>query len=287
MPWMAIPEVRLYLNSLIGNGEPLWPIELFERFLQGRTFDRALSIGCGSGALERELVRRGLCRSVDAFDGSVVSLREARREADRAGFGDRIRYFAADFNEPFLTKSLYDIVFFHQSAHHVAKLEKLYRAIMRALKPGGLVYFDEYVGPSRFEWDKRRELLDPHRRVFEKLSRSLRAVEQLNPPIQADDPSEAFRSSEIEPQLAIGFDLVGRVPYGGGILSVIMPNVRTEALDPATLRQLIDEDRKAPPFYTLILATPKRGLRGAIARARYWLEPKAKRVMRAIAPARP
>lgn len=287
MPWMAIPEVRLYLNSLIGNGEPLWPIELFERFLQGRTFDCALSIGCGSGALERELVQRGLCRSVDAFDGSVVSLREARREADRGGVGDRIRYFAADFNEPFLAKSRYDIVFFHQSAHHVAKLEKLYRAIMRALKPGGLVYFDEYVGPSRFEWDQQRELLDPHRRVFEKLSRSLRAVEQLNPPIQADDPSEAFRSSEIEPQLAIGFDLVGRVPYGGGILSVIMPNVRTEALDPATLRQLIDEDRQAPPFYTLILAKPKRGLRGAIARARYWFEPKAKRVMRAIAPARP
>lgn len=282
MPWMAIPEVRVYLNSLIGNGEMLWPIEWFERFLGGRTFDHALSIGCGSGALERELVQRGLCSGVDAFDGSVVSLREARREADRLPFGERIRYFAADFNAPALPKALYDVVFFHQSAHHVAKLEKLYRAIMRALKPGGIVYFDEYVGPSRFDWDARRDLLDPHRRIFDQLPRSLRAVEQLNVPIQADDPSEAFRSSAIESQLTIGFDVIERVPYGGGILSVIMPNLRVEALDSPTLQRLIDEDRAAPAFYTLIVAKPKRGLRGAIARARYWFEPKAKRVIRAI-----
>lgn len=279
MPWMAIPEVRLYLNSLIGNGEPLWPIELFERFLQGRTFDRALSVGCGSGALERELVARGMCRTIDGFDGSVVSLREARREADRAGFRDRIRYFAANFNEPALPQARYDIVFFHQSAHHVAKLEKLYRAIMRALKPEGMVYLDEYVGPSRFDWERRGELLDPHRRIFETLPANLRAVDTLMPPIQADDPSEAIRSSEIERQLAIGFNLIGKVPYGGGILSVIMPNLRIENLDRATLLRLIEEDRNAPAFYTLIAAKPKRGWRGVIARARYWFEPKAKRLL--------
>ncbi len=276
--WMDVPQVRLYINRTIGHGELLWPIELLERFLKGRTFDRALSIGCGSGALERQLVQRGLCRSFDAFDGSVVSLHTARKEADNTGLGDRIRYFAADFNEPALPRAKYDIVFFHQSAHHVAKLEKLFRAVMRALKPGGLVYFDEYIGPSRYDWASRPELLEPHRALFDRIPRPLRAVDRLHAPIQLDDPSEAIRSSEIEPQLSIGFDIVGRQPYGGGILSVLLPSLNLDALDEVRLQELIERDRSAPEYYALIAAEPKRGLRGWLARGRYWLEPKLKRV---------
>jgi SAM-dependent methyltransferase len=277
--WMDVQPVRLYINRTIGHGELLWPLELLERFLKGRTFNRALSIGCGAGALERQLIKRGLCRTCDAFDGSVVSLHTARKEAEREGVGDRIRYFAANFNEPALPHAKYDIVFFHQSAHHVAKLEKLFRAVMNALTPDGLVYLDEYVGPSRFDWATRPELLAKHRRLFASIPKRLRAVETLHPPIQVDDPSEAIRSSEIEPQLRIGFDIAGRQPYGGGILSVLMPNLRINDLDDATLNDLIEHDRRATAFYTLIAATPKRGIRGAVARARYWFEPKAKRVL--------
>jgi len=149
---------------------------------------------------------------------------------------------------------------------------------MRALRPRGLVYFDEYVGPSRFEWATRPNLLDRHRLIFETIPPSLRAVEKLNPPIQMDDASEAIRSSEIESQLRIGFDVLGKQAYGGGILSVILPNLRIDALNDALLQRLIEEDREAPPYYALMLATPKRGIQGALARARYWLEPKIKRV---------
>lgn len=283
--WMAIPEVRLYLNYRIAadlpEGKPLWPIELLERFLQGRTFDRGLSIGCGTGPLERELVKRGVCRTIDAFDGSVVSLHEARKGANALGFRHSIRYFAGDFNHPVLPAETYDIVMFHQSAHHVAKLERLYRAIMNTLKPGGFVYLDEYIGPSRHEWATDRRLLAEHQRVFESLPRELRAVETLLPPVQLDDPSEAVRSSEIESQLSVGFDILGRLGYGGGILSVILPNLRMEKLDPATLDRLIEEDRKAAPYYALIAATPKRGRAGKIARAKYWTVPKVKMLFRA------
>jgi len=208
-----------------------------------------------------------------------MSLVVARREAKRVHLEDRIRYFAADFNSPALPRSRYDIVFFHQSAHHVGKLEKLFRALMRSLKVGGLAYFDEYVGPSRFDWATKPELLDSHRRVFDTIPSSLQAVDKLDPPIQIDDPSEAIRSSEIEPQLRIGFDILGKQEYGGGILSVILPNLRLEAVDDDVLERLIEEDRNAPSYYTLILATPKRGMRGVIGRARYWLEPKAKRMI--------
>src|SRR4051812_33765513 len=150
--WMEDPAIREYVNQSIGGTTSSWPINWLVDWLNGRRFERALSIGCGTGALERDLIRREMCGSVDAFDGSVVSLHVAREEAQRAGMGSRIRYFAMDFNEPVLARNGYDAVFFHQSAHHVRKLEKIFRAVLHALEPGGILYLDEYIGPSRHEW---------------------------------------------------------------------------------------------------------------------------------------
>lgn len=274
---MGIDEVRTYLNHLIGGDEPLWPIEWFERWAGQRRFDRALSIGCGAGALERQLIERGVVRSIDAFDGSVVSLREARRAADATGHGDRIRYFAADFNEPALPRRRYDIVFFHQSAHHVGKLEKLNRAVLRTLKPDGLVYLDEYVGPSRFDW--KDDLVTAQRAEFAAIDPALRLRDDLPYPIQEDDPSEAIRSSDIEGQLRIGFDVIARRPYGGTLLSLVVPQLRVERLTPHDVLRLIDRERALlagghRSYYAIVVAKPKRGMAKTWARLRYLFEPK-------------
>lgn len=278
-PWMGIDEVRHYLNELIGGDASLWPIEWLERWLGGRRFRRALSIGCGAGELERQLVARGLVEQIDAFDGSLVSLHLARTAADARGYGDRIRYFAADFNEPVLPRRRYDAVFFHQSAHHVWKLEKLYRAVLRALKPDGILYLDEYVGPSRDEW--RDDLIAAQRAELAAIAPALRLRDDLPYPIQEDDPSEAIRSSAIEPQLRIGFDVVARRPYGGTLLSLVIPQLRVEQLSRADVLRLIDRERALlaggmRSYYAVIVATPKRGWAGWWARLRYLVEPKVR-----------
>lgn len=269
--WMEHPTIREYINASIGGGHPMWPFDWFQGWLSGRRFARALSIGCGGGALERDLVARGLCESIDAFDGSLASLHVARTTADKAGLGSRIRYFAADFNEPALPRGKYDVVFFHQSAHHVAKLEKLFRATLLALKPDGLLYLDEYVGPSRFDWSDG--LLAPHRAVYASIPQELRILDTLPYPIQADDPSEAFRSSEIQTQMLVGFDVVARRPYGGTLLSVLYPALRS-GLSNAFMSRLIAEERRLldagiPSYYVVIVACPKRGLRKLVATANY------------------
>lgn len=284
--WMEDPQIHEAINARIGApGEPAWPIDWFERWLGARKFERALSIGCGSGALERDLVKRNLCRTVDAFDGSPASLRIARTTADAEGLGKRIHYYAADFNEPALPRRTYDVVFFHQSAHHVAKLEKLFRRILLALKPGGLLYLDEYVGPSRHEWTE--ELLAPQQSAYLALPESLRTTERLALPIQEDDPSEAFRSSEIMEQLRIGFDVVAERPYGGTLLSVLYPSLRREALTPEIVNMLINSEQRlldagALSFYTVVVARPKRLLAKTAASWRYFAEPKVKRVIREV-----
>src|ERR1051325_10902440 len=73
--WMAHPIVRKYINqSITGGPEALWPFDWFESVYPGRRFERGLSIGCGTGALERDLIKRDLCTIVDAFDASPVCL---------------------------------------------------------------------------------------------------------------------------------------------------------------------------------------------------------------------
>jgi SAM-dependent methyltransferase len=269
--WMALLPVRLHINELIGEGERKWPIEWFEWWLQGRKFHRAISIGCGTGALERQLIERGLCEEVDAFDGSLTSLQIARHEARQAGLAARIRYFAADFNRCALPLRTYDIAFFHQSAHHVERLERFFMQLLRALEPNGLVYLDEYIGPSRFEWSDDR--IAPQRAFYSSLPAYFRLHDRLPFPIQQDDPSEAVRSSEIEPALKVGFDIAARRPYGGTLLSLVLPNVRFDALA-GSLPFFIGCERALlaagmPAFYTLIVARPKRHFRRAIAQTRY------------------
>ena len=283
---MEHPLIREYIaTSLSGTTRGIWPLDWLQSKLPGRRFRRALSIGCGAGALERDLIRRDLVDKVDAFDGSTNSLRVARNEAAAAGMTERIRYYAANFNEPVLPADKYDLVLIHQALHHVAKLEKLYRAIMRTLTRDGLLYLDEYIGPSRTDWTQ--EAMRSVRAVYDALPVHVRREPQLNEPIMMDDPSEAIRSSEIMGQLRIGFDVRARRGYGGNFLSVMYTSLHAERLNEQGMTALIDEEKRhlasgTPSFYSVILAEPKHGMRGAVARVRYFTEPKLKRIAREI-----
>lgn len=284
--WMAAPAIRRYLNTLIGGSEHDWPFNWFVRFLGGRRFSRVLSIGCGTGALERDILRRGLAERVDAFDGSITSLAIAREEAQREGFGDAVRYFAADFNEPFLPAAIYDAVFFHHSLHHVAKLEKLLRAVMLALKPDGLLYLDEYVGPSR-DWWTDAAFVRQRALFTELVPPDARWVDVLPLPVVEADPSEGIRSGEILDQVRVGFDIVEARPYGGNLLSVFCPAMRWDHVSDLLVERLIEAEREflangEPHYLSILVARPKRGIAKQIASAKYFAAPKVKRLLRQL-----
>jgi SAM-dependent methyltransferase len=278
--WMSHPRVRWAINAAVSGSPHEWPLDWFAGWLRGRVFERALSVGCGSGGLERDILQRGLCAHIDAFDASPESVRIAIEEAARAGLGDRVRYSVANFNEPQLPAGTYDIVFAHQSLHHVRKLEKLYRAVLRAIRPDGLFYLDEYVGPSREQWDATS--FATHRALFDMIPDSQRRVSVLPLPIEVEDPSEAIRSDEILPELKVGFEILARRDYGGNLLAPIFPYVEpTDALIDSLIvaeQELLSAGQ--PSFYTIVIAKPKRAR--IVAGARYFLVPKLKRVLRTL-----
>lgn len=280
--WMTHPRVRWAINSSVSGTPHEWPLDWFASWLNGRTFRRGLSIGCGSGSLERDLLTRGLCQEMDAFDGSAESLRIAREEAAKAGFGDRIHYFRGNFNEPRLARGAYDVVFAHQSLHHVAKLEKLFRAVLHALRPDGLFYLDEYVGPSREQWNAAT--FAAHRALYDMIPEPQRLVSVLPLPIEVEDPSEAIRSDEILGELQVGFDIVARRDYGGNLLGPIFPYIEPtdELVDSLITAEQELLSAGQPSFYTIVVARPKQGAAARVAAARWFAVPKLKRIGREL-----
>jgi SAM-dependent methyltransferase len=273
--WMAHPDVRHYINRSIGGQEAAWPLDWFQQRYPNQIFANVLSIGCGSGALERDLVRRGIATSVEAFDASPASIDVAGKLAADEGFSGTIHYSIADFNTVTLEPSRFDLICFHQSLHHVEALEHLLLQVRRALKPGGMLYLDEFVGPSRTFWSEYT--IRWYRALYQMFPRSVRYFDQLAIPIQEEDPSEAIRSSEILSRLAIGFSIEEFRGYGGNVLAVLFPNCVVEQLTDEQVRTMIAAEESllgagAPHFHAVIVARPKRGAASVLADFRYRIE---------------
>jgi SAM-dependent methyltransferase len=280
--WLDDPQVRLYANGLIGDGQALWPLDWFQRVCP-RRFALGLSAGCGTGPLERDVIRRGICDRIEAFDASEVSLAAARDAATAEGLHERIEYRNEDFEVVRLPARRYDIVFFHQSLHHVSRLERLLRQVVRSLKPGGLLYLDEFVGPSRTYWNARTVAW--YRALYKFIPPECRYTDEMLMPVQWDDWTEAVRSGEILSRVRVGFHIRALRGYGGNVLAVLFPAMIPGTFESAIVQTLIEAEKAiltagVPPFYSLVIAEPKRGMAGAFATLRYLVDPKLRRITR-------
>jgi SAM-dependent methyltransferase len=218
--WMAHPLCRQAINRRVSGSPHEWSLDWFKRVHAPKGFGFGLSWGCGLGAFERAAVRMGLVREIDAFDVSPASLEDARELARKEGLTD-IHYRIGDFNDPDLPSRRYDIVFFQASLHHVAALERLFRRLSFALKRGGAVYVDEFVGPSRDRWTPGD--LELAQSVLDLLPEGAKEKSRLTFPIETNDLSEGIRSSEIGKFLREFFEVIDWRPYGGQLVGLILP----------------------------------------------------------------
>lgn len=217
------------------SGDP--GVSYLEHFVRRHVFPRhggpaarVLSLGCGGGNLERALIHLGAAERIDAYDESPESIDLARELARREGMEERIRYRVADVNRIALEPAAYDLAIAKMALHHFERLEHVYGEVRRALKPGGLFMFNEFVGPSRFQWTDLQLLL--MNRMLEALPESIRRrapVAKIQRPLVADmiaqDPSESVRSAEILPLAERYFEILEQKPYGGTLLHILLSHV--------------------------------------------------------------
>ena len=236
--WLAVPEVyRSYtLAATRGRREDSWVNDCVTHFLAGRApVDRMLSIGCGAGALERHLALLSAFRECDAWDIAPAAIETARRLALEEG-RTNIHYEVRDANTPdFLAgpEARYDAVVFNSSLHHIEALERVCEGVARSLKPDGLLFLHEYVGPSVFDLTPRQKeviraafALIPERFRRNGPSTIADAPAIPYPPeVAAVDPSEAIRSADIMRVVGHYFDIVECNPAGGTVLHFLLHGI--------------------------------------------------------------
>ncbi|MFB3883205.1 MAG: class I SAM-dependent methyltransferase [Armatimonadota bacterium] len=233
-------EGRLWLDST----EVLWNY-VFPRF-GGRHWyqylaDRycpaprplGLSICCGDGEVERNLLRYHICQSAEGMDISPQAIELARTRASEAGMAAALSYHVGDVERLSLDAGKYDLVVAWMALHHLRRLPHVFRQVRRALKPDGIFVINEYVGPRRFQLpDRQVAFVNTYLSVIpEHLRRKpdgqLRTRFERAPVRQIvnHDPSEAVSSHRIIPLLRRHFAIAECIGYGGTLLNWLLEDV--------------------------------------------------------------
>lgn len=233
--WTELQQVQEIINERV-SGEPnVNPyLYLLRTRLAGCLPVRsALTVGCGSGELERGFAPLGLATEhvgLDVAPGAIARAEAAAREAGLT----QVRYHVADANTVRLEPGSFDVVFGVYSVHHVENLEHLFEQVALALRPEGFLFLNEFVGPTRFQWtDRQLEVvngllssLPEEMRVSLVDGRPKRSVRR--PTIAemiATDPSEAVKSGELLEVASKFFEILEIRPYGGTVLHLLLDDI--------------------------------------------------------------
>lgn len=233
--WTDLEHVRGEVNRRV-SGDPA--VDPYMHFLRTRLAGRlpvasALTIGCGEGALERGLTAHAFAERHDGLDVAPGAVERAAAAAREAGL-EHVRYRVADADSLLLEPRSYDVVFGVHSIHHVTNLEHVFEQAALALRPGGFLFLNEFVGPSRFQWsDRQLEVVNALLRALpEELRASVvdgrprRAVRRPTvAEMIATDPSEAVRSGELLEVASRFFEILEVRPYGGTVLHLLLDDI--------------------------------------------------------------
>lgn len=230
--WWQHPVIVRHVTKTI-CGAPLdrlaaGDVSLLERWLPGRVFDKGVSIGCGTGKKEVTLLRSGLVSRFDLYEISEARIEQGREIADRHRVGDRITWHncVVDFESGALDAE-HDLVYWNNALHHMFEVDQAVRWSKRALRPGGYLYVNDFVGPTRMQWpdealaiaSRARELLP--RRLLKRptgkgyLPTSLKRPDPYK--LAAEDPTECADSADILPAIRRHFNAAWIKPTGGTI----------------------------------------------------------------------
>jgi len=237
--WLGNPLVyhRYQVKAAGGRECNHWFEHVVARYLGGtEAANHVLTVGCGDGTLDRRFAEIGGFASLDGVYVAPGAIDAARSEAARRGL-DRLQYRVLDIEVDDPPSPPYDAIVFSSSLHHIQDLEGVLVRCSQALRVGGYLVVNEYVGPDRFVLPKNE--VEAIRRAFleipERYRRSLwweNAGELLTeaplPDPEAvvrEDPSEAIRSSEIREQVARIFEVLEDNAVGGTVLQFALHTI--------------------------------------------------------------
>ncbi len=233
--WWDIPEVMQRWSRMI-SGDPGkgYLSYFFDKYLKGERSLKALTLGCGTGHREVELAESGIFSQVEGIDFSAARIKHAREWAARKGVDDIVDFTISDVNRIEARSECYDFILAEQALHHFSHLEEIFAFINNSLKPEGKFVFNEYVGPSRFQWTgKQLEMVNDllstlpvrYRRRWRSGTVKKKVHRRGRLSMILYDRTEAVRSSDILPLIQELFKPVEFRGYGGSILQLLFADI--------------------------------------------------------------
>ena len=136
-----------------------WRVHVLERAVQDLVrlmpprqggYDVVVDVGCGSGYSLPKLAQRFAPRELVGVDIDAEMLGVAQGELRKAGVAARLLH-ASSTRMP-LPDASADILFCHQTFHHLVEQEAALAEFLRVLKPGGLLLFAESTRRYIHSW---------------------------------------------------------------------------------------------------------------------------------------
>lgn len=188
---------------------------------------KMLAIGSGLATLEQWVVECGFAEHCIAYEASQSAVDKASQRIREAGLEGRLEMRCGDVRESGIPDGTFDLVMVQAAIHHFFEIEDMFALMHRVLKPGGILMFDEYIGPDHLQFsdadlaimDEIFACLDERYRVDNRTGQPRDGI--LKPTLQQMldmDPSEGVHATRILPLTYRYFEVVDRRDYGGTIL---------------------------------------------------------------------
>lgn len=233
--WWIVPAVRKRWNKLISGHEDInYKQKLMRDYLVDKENLSLLSLGSGSCSHELELAAYPQFSDILCMDIAQNRLDRAAKIATEKNLNN-IAFTCKDIHKSDLGKEKWDIVLFNASLHHFYGVRELLETkIKPALKPGGFLIINEYVGPDRLQYPKPQikainqtlQLIPTDKRI--RFKTSLRKDRYYGSGwfrMILADPSECVNSSDILPSIHSLFKVIEERPYGGNILMPALKDI--------------------------------------------------------------
>jgi 2-polyprenyl-3-methyl-5-hydroxy-6-metoxy-1,4-benzoquinol methylase len=209
---------------------------------QGLKFEQGLTLGCGTGRCERELLAKGVCRrfhGIDISEDAIIAAREIARDQNLP-----ITYEVDDLNFVELPEKTFDLVVAQTSLHHVLFLERVAEQVWRSLKSDGYLWIHDFIGETQWQYDPKRLSLmnDILAALPEKFRRNTLNGQLLTEisrpePGHLGSPFESIRSGEIMPVFQRWFTIEWKMEFDAFVRFVVPRGTRAAYLE--------NEDTKA------------------------------------------
>lgn len=213
--WWESKIVHQHINRLVSGADSATAgqglIDRVKQISGGKPFECGVSVGCGIASKEFRLLQQGVVKRFVLFELSEARIARGKELAEQRGLGGRVEFRSDDAFSAF-DAGAFDFVHWDNSLHHMFDVMDAVRWSHHVLRPGGLFYMYDFVGPTRWQWtDKSLDLIErirtllPERMLTDPWypdrhdtpTLKTRIPRKTPERIMRDDPSEAADSGRI------------------------------------------------------------------------------------------